>query len=126
MTQVFGYPSFDEKGEKILTTYDNAYKEMGMDIRVYRIHEGETRRFFKEEEEMAVLLLEGEITYKWDEKEQKVSRSNVFDMGPWCLHVCQFNARKISRNFLPGCMPPRTPPGYIPVRANSEIRRTEE
>ncbi|HJB30163.1 MAG TPA: 5-deoxy-glucuronate isomerase [Candidatus Blautia faecavium] len=89
MTQVFGYPSFDEKGEKILTTYDNAYKEMGMDIRVYRIHEGETRRFFKEEEEMAVLLLEGEITYKWDEKEQKVSRSNVFDMGPWCLHVCQ-------------------------------------
>ena len=27
MGKVFGYPEFDEKGEKILTTYDNDYKD---------------------------------------------------------------------------------------------------
>ena len=29
MSKVFGYPEYDEKGEKILTTYDNEYKEIG-------------------------------------------------------------------------------------------------
>ena len=33
----FGYPQFDENGEEILTTYDNEYSEMMMDVRVYRI-----------------------------------------------------------------------------------------
>ena len=28
MSKVFGYPEYDEKGEKILTTYDNEYKAM--------------------------------------------------------------------------------------------------
>ena len=37
MSKVFGYPEYDEKGEKILTTYDNEYKAMMMDIRVYRM-----------------------------------------------------------------------------------------
>ena len=36
MGKVFGYPKFDEKGEMILTTYDNEYKAMMMDIRVYQ------------------------------------------------------------------------------------------
>lgn len=28
MGKVFGYPKFDDKGEMILTTYDNDYKAM--------------------------------------------------------------------------------------------------
>lgn len=40
MGKVFGYPVFDENGEKILTTYDNEYSEMRMDIRVYRMKKG--------------------------------------------------------------------------------------
>ena len=35
MGKVFGYPEFDENGEQILTTYDNEYKDMLMDVRVY-------------------------------------------------------------------------------------------
>ena len=45
MGKVFGYPEFDANGEKILTTYDNEYKDMMMDIRVYRMKAGETRSF---------------------------------------------------------------------------------
>ena len=36
MKNVFGYPEFDAEGEEILCTYDNAYSDMLMDIRVGR------------------------------------------------------------------------------------------
>ena len=59
--KVFGYPKFDEKGEMILTTYDNEYRDMLMDIRVYKLTKGETLAFTSSDEEVAVLLLNGEL-----------------------------------------------------------------
>lgn len=88
MSKVFGYPKFDDKGEMILTTYDNEYQAMMMDIRVYRMKAGEARMFYRTEEEMAVLLLSGKITYKWEGNQETVSRKDVFTEGPWCVHVC--------------------------------------
>ena len=88
MGKVFGYPEFDANGEKILTTYDNEYKDMMMDIRVYRMKAGETRSFKRDGEELAVLLLSGNITYAWDGNKETVSRKDVFTEGPWCVHVC--------------------------------------
>ena len=88
MEKVFGYPEFDDKGEMILTTYDNEYRAMMMDIRVYRMGAKEIRRFCRTGEETAVLLLSGRITLKWEDREETVSRKDVFTEGPWCLHVC--------------------------------------
>lgn len=88
MGKVFGYPQFDENGEMILTTYDNDYQEMMMDIRVYRMNAGEIRSFCREGEETAVLLLSGKITYVWEGQKETASRKNVFTEGPWCIHVC--------------------------------------
>ncbi len=85
--KVFGYPSFDEKGEQILTTYDNEYSDMMMDIRVYRMKEGEEREFLREGEETAVLLLSGTVSFIWEGAEKKVSRKDVFTEGPWALHT---------------------------------------
>ena len=45
MSKVFGYPEFDANGEQILTTYDNEYKDMMMDIRVYRMKAGDVKTF---------------------------------------------------------------------------------
>ena len=45
MKNVFGYPEFDAEGEEILCTYDNAYSDMLMDIRVYRMEPGRKRGF---------------------------------------------------------------------------------
>ncbi len=87
MSKVFGYPEFDGNGEMILTTYDNEYKAMMMDIRVYRMKSGETRKFCRDGEETAVLLLSGEITYKWGGEEKAAARKDVFTEGPWCVHV---------------------------------------
>lgn len=89
MGKIFGYPEFDANGEKILTTYENDYKEMMMDIRVYKMKAGEKRAFLKKSEEMAVLLLSGNIAYDCGELGRKeVSRKDVFTQGPWCVHVC--------------------------------------
>ncbi len=88
MSEVFGYPEFDANGEMILTTYDNAYKEMQMDIRVYQMKAGETRTFSREGEETALLLLSGEISFLWNGQEKTVSRKDVFTEGPWALHFC--------------------------------------
>ncbi len=87
MSKVFGYPEFDENGEQILTTYDNEYSAMNMDIRVYRMQPGETRSFVRKGEEIAVLLLSGEITFKWEGNSGTVSRKDVFTEGPWCVHA---------------------------------------
>jgi len=43
--KLFGYPEFDENGEEILSTYDNEYSDMMMDVRVYRMKENEVRTF---------------------------------------------------------------------------------
>lgn len=88
MAKVFGYPQYDEKGEMILTTYDNEYAAMLMDIRMYAMKAGETRTFKRDGEEIAVLLLSGNITYGWDGESAAVTRKDVFTEGPWCVHVC--------------------------------------
>lgn len=85
--KVFGYPKFDANGEQILTTYDNEYRDMMMDIRVYRMKAGQTRTFLRQGEETAVLLLSGKITYVFDGQKKTVSRKDVFTEGPWCVHV---------------------------------------
>lgn len=88
MSKVFGYPEFDASGEQVLVTYDNEYKDMLMDVRVYRMKEGSTRTFGRDGEETAVLLLSGKIRFAWDGGEEVVSRKDVFTEGPWCVHVC--------------------------------------
>ena len=75
--KVFGYPTFDENGEKILTTYDNEYRDMLMDIRVYRLKSGQKRTFLREGEETAVLLLSGKITFSWEGNSFKIKSLNV-------------------------------------------------
>ena len=70
MSKVFGYPEFDANGEQILTTYDNEYKDMMMDIRVYRMKAGDVKTFCKEEEDTAVLLLSGDVVFRFDGQEK--------------------------------------------------------
>lgn len=88
MAKVFGYPAFDETGEQLLTTYEGEYSAMMMDIRVYRLAPGEARDFCCPGEEMAVLLLQGAVSYQWEGRSEQASRESVFTEGPWCLHVC--------------------------------------
>ncbi len=88
MKKVFGYPEYDADGEMILTTYDNEYSDMMMDIRMYDMKAGSSRSFKRDGEEIAVLLLSGKVTFGWEGEERTVSRKDVFTEGPWAVHVC--------------------------------------
>ena len=88
MGKVFGYPEFDANGEKVLTTYDNEYKEMLMDIRVFRLNAGDVKTFCRAGEETAVLLLKGDVVFSFDETSKEVTRKDVFTEGPWAVHIC--------------------------------------
>ena len=94
--KLFGYPEFDANGEQVLTTYDNEYRDMLMDIRVYRMKAGESREFCFAGEETAVLLMSGVLTFAWEGQEKTVSREGVFTEGPWALHVAQNTAVKVT------------------------------
>lgn len=85
--KVFGYPVFDAKGEMVLTTYDNAFRDMRMDIRLYRLSAGERREFASETEEIAVLLLKGSARLSCGGHTVDATRRNVFLDGPWAAHV---------------------------------------
>lgn len=48
--KVFGYPKYDDNGEMILTTYENEYRDMLMDIRVYKLEKNQTKIFISDDE----------------------------------------------------------------------------
>lgn len=85
--KLFGYPKFDNNGEMILTTYENEYNHMLMDIRVYEISAGSWKKFESDDEEIAVLLLNGNVEIKCDQEIINCSRESVFLEGPYAAHV---------------------------------------
>jgi 5-deoxy-glucuronate isomerase len=87
MSKVFGYPKFDGTGEMILTTYDNEYKDMLMDVRVYTLSPNQERTFSKEDEEVAILLLKGEVVFRYNGMEHLATREDLFVDGPYCVHL---------------------------------------
>ena len=88
MGKVFGYPEFDENGVRVLCTYDNEYSAMNMDVRIYKIGEGETKAFCRDGEEIAVLPLQGKVKLECGGKSLEGSRKDVFTEGPCAAHVC--------------------------------------
>ena len=87
MSKPFHYPEFDEAGVKILSRAGDTVNNMMMDITIYRMKAGQARTFFCEAEEMAVLLVLGDLIYQWDGHEQTGHRHSFIEEGPYCLHV---------------------------------------
>lgn len=87
MSQQFSYPQFDVFGKKVLSVSGDKENDMRMNIAVYRMKAGEEKNFCYPSEEMAVLLVRGEISYRWGQKEEKAKRTSFIEEGPYCLHV---------------------------------------
>lgn len=87
MFEMFGYPDYSTIGEKILTTREGIYKDMMMDIRVYKMHGGQEKTFCMEKDEGAFLLVSGNVEYSWGNQKITVNRKNCFEESAYCLHV---------------------------------------
>lgn len=87
MSVPFSYPEFDDRGVKILCRAGDVENDMMMNITVYRMAAGEERSFLCAKEEMAVLLVLGEVDYTWNKEHAHGSRDSFITQGPYCLHT---------------------------------------
>ena len=86
---MFQYPSFDASGVKILSRAGEKDNDMMMDVDVYQMKKGDTRTFQDKDQETAVMLVTGDITYAWEGKTEKAHRESFIKESPWCVHVCK-------------------------------------
>lgn len=89
MSDIFGYPEFDEEGKKVLTSTQGRYADSMMNISVYRMKKGKTLSFHDLKQETAFLLVEGSITFEWQGKSEPAKRGSFLKDGAYCLHVCR-------------------------------------
>lgn len=87
MSMEFSHPDFDASGVKILCRAGDPENDMMMNITVYRMNAGQTRDFFCEREEMAVLLVQGDVIFSWEEHTQHGHRDHFVEEPPYCLHT---------------------------------------
>lgn len=79
--------TFDINGVKILTREHGVNADMQMDITVYHLQSGQTLQFGEAEKETAVMLLQGEVSFRWDGHQEDCSRADVFSEKPSTLHL---------------------------------------
>ena len=84
MSKEFSYPEF-ENGVKILSSAGDAVNDMMMNITVYRMSAGETRTFCCPTEEMAVLLVLGNVTFAWEGREEAGLRHSFIEVIKFLL-----------------------------------------
>ena len=63
------------------------HPDMLMDIGIQVMEAGETLNISDAEKETVVLLLDGEVTFRWEGREADAVRRSIFDENPVALHV---------------------------------------
>jgi 5-deoxy-glucuronate isomerase len=86
MSKEFSYPQF-ENGVKVLSRAGDAVNDMMMDITIYQMKAGDSRTFLLEDQELAVLLVLGDVTFLWEDQQRTGQRESFIQEGPHCLHV---------------------------------------
>lgn len=84
---MFSYPQYNKNGVQTLSSVSGVNKEMGMDITIHLLRKGEELLVNENDMETAILLLQGEIEFDYEQKPHQVKRTSVFTDMPSCLHV---------------------------------------
>lgn len=92
MNNEFLYPEYDNEGKMQLSSYGEE-NDMMMDIVVYKLGKGEKKAFISPDEETALLLIAGKITFSYSDGDERIvcegERHDFINEGPYCLHVCK-------------------------------------
>lgn len=83
---MFSYPEFDSEGKKVLSC---AKGEMMMDTVIYKMKKGERKTFLLENDELAVMLILGAVTFEYEGTCVSAERQSLFSQRPSTLHVCK-------------------------------------
>ena len=82
-------PEYDENGKKVLCEMNGINSEMLMDIYVKKLKKGETLEIIEENNECAILLLSGDVTFKvGNEIDEHCKRKTPFEKKPYAVLFC--------------------------------------
>ena len=76
-----------EYGYNSMAEMDGTHKDMLMDVGVYKMKASDVVTHNDSDKESAFLLLNGQVTFKWEGQSVTVERHSLFDENPSCLHV---------------------------------------
>ena len=70
---------------------DAQHDDMGtqMDVGLLVLGKGQSYSFNEDSKEIAVLLLEGEVSFQWGAMTRTAERRDTFQNDAWCLHTCK-------------------------------------
>ncbi len=71
---------------------------MLMDVYIKKLQAGKRLTINRENEEVAVLLLSGELTFYYDDISSTVARTDVYTGDAWCLHFSKNKEVEIAAN----------------------------
>ena len=92
-------PEYDENGKKVLCEMNGINSEMLMDIYVKKLKKGETLEIIEENNECAILLLSGDVTFKvGNEIDERCKRKNPFEKKPYAVHFCKQVKASVTAN----------------------------
>ena len=91
-------PQFNENNEKILCEMNGKNADMLMNIKTKLLKAGESFTICDANNETAILLLSGDVTYKFDGKEENAKRANQFVDRPYCVHFSKNNTVTVIAN----------------------------
>ena len=83
-------------GYNPITAMDETEDNTMMDFGILRLAEKQVECLTETDKESAILLIQGEVTLHWGEREAALKRSSCFDDNPWVLHVPKNVAVKIT------------------------------
>lgn len=78
-----------KRGYNEICNMEDNHPDMLMDIGIQVMQAGETLTIAEEEKETAVLLLTGEVTFRWESQSVDAVRRSIFDENPVVLHVAR-------------------------------------
>ncbi len=89
---MFEKPEFDSNRVMTLAELNGKNADMRMNIYVKLLNAGERLEICDHENETAVMLLEGEVSFAFGAEKQTGKRADPFDKKPYALHVCRGTA----------------------------------
>lgn len=76
-------------GENIFSLEEDKKTNMLMDFSVFKMKKNEKLDIKNETKEIAIILYQGKIKFIWEINSIVVERENVFDSGPYVLHIAK-------------------------------------
>src|ERR1700694_1784178 len=77
-----------QNGYTSLTTMEETQHNTMMDFGILKLAKAGVEKS-AEQKERAYLLIQGEVTFQWENHKETAKRANCFDEDPWVLHLPQ-------------------------------------